>query len=127
MSTPAAFPQSARDIQRIFSLNIMDAADRERLRALHTRPGQLDALIAQIRAMALSDDPNFSAPDLARVSAKTLVVYGDRDMLYPIDVGRHLADAIPGAELDVIAGAGHVPIFGPNAAAFAARALAFLA
>jgi pimeloyl-ACP methyl ester carboxylesterase len=126
VSAPAAFPPGARAIQRIFSIkSVMEDAERERLRTLHARPDQLEALASQIRAMATQDDPNFSAADLARVTAKTRVVYGERDMLYPVEVGRALADAIPGAELDVVPRAGHVPIFGQHAARFAARVLEF--
>lgn len=45
---------------------------------------------------------------LGTLRAPTLVVHGDLDRLVPPDNGRMLADAIEGAELNVIAGANHV-------------------
>ncbi|MFN8040928.1 MAG: alpha/beta hydrolase [Acidimicrobiales bacterium] len=49
------------------------------------------------------------APDHAAVTVPTLVVHGELDLIVPVDAGRQVADAIPGAELIVIPGAGHVP------------------
>ena len=72
------------------------------------------------------DEMSFTPAELSRITARTLVVAGDRDPLYPIEIARDLAAAIPGAELHVVEGGGHGPIFGAQAPAFAARALAFL-
>ncbi|MFD0903437.1 alpha/beta fold hydrolase [Actinomadura sediminis] len=41
------------------------------------------------------------------IKAPTLVVHGDHDPLFPLPHGRALRDAIPGAELLVLEGAGH--------------------
>ncbi|MFJ2240783.1 alpha/beta fold hydrolase [Streptomyces sp. NPDC087859] len=41
------------------------------------------------------------------IAAPTLVVHGDHDPLLPLPHGRALRDAIPGAELLVLEGAGH--------------------
>jgi pimeloyl-ACP methyl ester carboxylesterase len=41
------------------------------------------------------------------IAAPTLVVHGDHDPLLPLPHGEALRDAIPGAELLVLAGAGH--------------------
>ena len=45
----------------------------------------------------------------ARVEVPTLVVAGSRDTLTPPAAGRWLADAIPGAQFQEIAGAAHLP------------------
>jgi pimeloyl-ACP methyl ester carboxylesterase len=45
---------------------------------------------------------------LAQVRVPTAVVVGDLDATM-LDDSRRMADAIPGAELTVIRGAGHVP------------------
>ena len=80
------------------------------------------------RAWAEStDDMAFTPAELATITARTLVVAGDRDPLYPIAIARDLAAAIPGAALWFVEGGGHGPIFGADAPAFAAKALAFLA
>ena len=48
-------------------------------------------------------------PPLADVTVPTLVVHGEDDHIVPLAIGRHVAATIPGAELVVIPGAGHVP------------------
>jgi pimeloyl-ACP methyl ester carboxylesterase len=55
----------------------------------------------------------------------TRVLVGTRDTLTPPRVGRLLADGIPGAELEVIAGAGHMlPLEAPEQIAAAVRSVA---
>jgi pimeloyl-ACP methyl ester carboxylesterase len=49
------------------------------------------------------------APDLGAIAVPTLVIHGSLDMIVPPAVGEATAAAIPGAELVVIEGAGHVP------------------
>ncbi|MEH0510361.1 alpha/beta hydrolase [Streptomyces sp. B21-106] len=48
-----------------------------------------------------------SSRDFASVRAPTLVVHGDHDPVLPLPHGRALREAIPGAELLVLEGAGH--------------------
>lgn len=50
-------------------------------------------------------------PWLARISAPTLVVVGERDPTVPPEEGRLIADHVPGAELLICPGAGHMPHF----------------
>ena len=45
---------------------------------------------------------------LPRINAPTLVLHGDRDVLVPVPNARVLKGRIPGAELRVLPGAGHV-------------------
>jgi pimeloyl-ACP methyl ester carboxylesterase len=69
---------------------------------------------------------SFTPPRLARITAETLIVFGDRDPLYPVSPGFDLHTAIPRAYLWVIPGGGHGPIFGNAAPRFAETALSFL-
>ncbi len=48
--------------------------------------------------------------DLASISAPTLVVWGEHDVLMPRRLAESWRDAIPGARLAVLPGAGHVPM-----------------
>lgn len=49
-------------------------------------------------------------PRLGALEVPTLVVNGDDDWITPLELGaRPVAEAIPGARLEVIAGAGHFP------------------
>jgi pimeloyl-ACP methyl ester carboxylesterase len=41
------------------------------------------------------------------ITAPTLVVHGDRDPAFPLPHGQALRDAIPGAKLLILQGAGH--------------------
>lgn len=49
-------------------------------------------------------------PKLERIRAQTLVVWGERDVLVPLRLGRELARSIPGATLAVFPGTGHSPM-----------------
>jgi pimeloyl-ACP methyl ester carboxylesterase len=81
---------------------------------------------AMVRALADDpDDMSFTPERLAAVRARTLVVYGDRDYLYPVEIGVELYRAIPRAELWVVPGGGHGPIFTEAAEDFARATLAF--
>ena len=51
-------------------------------------------------------------PALARVQAPTLVLHRRGDRAAPVDQGRVLADAIPGAELVELEGRSHLPAIG---------------
>lgn len=53
-------------------------------------------------------------PDLARITAPTLVVGGSHDLATPLDHARELADGIPGATLETVA-AGHLAVEQPHA------------
>lgn len=53
-------------------------------------------------------DADYSAATAA-IAVPTLVVVGDQDGSTPPELVRGLADAIPGARFEIIAGAGHIP------------------
>jgi pimeloyl-ACP methyl ester carboxylesterase len=57
------------------------------------------------RAMACRPD---STDTLRALDVPALVVVGDEDTLSPLAEGQAIADAIPGARLEVIAGSGHL-------------------
>jgi 3-oxoadipate enol-lactonase len=59
-------------------------------------------------ACAAIRDADYSAAAPA-IAVPTLVVVGDQDGSTPPDLVRGLAEAIPGARFEIIAGAGHIP------------------
>jgi 3-oxoadipate enol-lactonase len=72
------------------------------------------ALLAQARvegivgaSEAMMSRPD-STPTLATISVPTLVLVGEEDALTPVKDSRAMADAIPGAKLEVIPAAGHL-------------------
>jgi len=48
-----------------------------------------------------------TAARLSSITAPTLVIHGNEDVVVPLSAGRFLAEHIPGAELVVLDGAGH--------------------
>lgn len=100
----------------------------QRLRERH--PGgeaQIRALLDSAAAFAESDDDmNFTAPQLATIRARTLVVQGDRDPLYPIEISVQMAKCIPNASLWIVPNAGHGPVIGARWSEFVRSAAAFL-
>ena len=65
----------------------------------------LDAMLRYFRRMPDID----ITPLLPCIDAPTLVLAGDHDPIVPPDQARLIADRIPGAELALIEGAGHLP------------------
>lgn len=50
-------------------------------------------------------------PKLNHVDARTLVVWGEHDTVVPLEIGRRLTGYLPNAELKVVPGAGHNPMW----------------
>lgn len=128
VSAPPYFPEPARRIQRQFSGAMLSPAELDRMRAVHVHgEAQIDQLYSMVRAFADTyDDVCFTPPWLSTITANTLIVFGDRDPLYPVSLAMQLKDAIPRSYLWVVPNGGHGPVFGAAAEPFAATALAFL-
>ncbi|HTO09280.1 MAG TPA: alpha/beta hydrolase [Myxococcota bacterium] len=128
VSATPYFPEQARAIMRTVS---PDGRSAEEWRVMRERHAHGDAQIralwqAQHDLADSTDDMCFTPPQLARIRARTLVIYGDRDPLYPVELGVGLFRAIPRASLWVVPGGGHGPVFLEAAEPFARTALAFL-
>jgi pimeloyl-ACP methyl ester carboxylesterase len=70
------------------------------------RAGGHDAAHRTLEILTSAPDDN---DDPGRVRAPTLIVWGDEDRLVPLEHGRRLARAIPGARLEIVPAAGHMP------------------
>ncbi len=128
VSATPYFPDTARAIMRHYTLEAMPPDEQRALRERHVHgDAQLEALFATARGFADShDDMNFTPPLLATIEARTLVVHGDRDPLYPVELALSLHRAIPSSALMVLPNEGHTPLFGAWRDAFKTAALAFL-
>jgi pimeloyl-ACP methyl ester carboxylesterase len=109
------FPEQARALMR----GLPDAPFYEDIRRMYigcaTRgAGQVDSLMATFTGFHDShDDMTFRPPQLATITARTLVVHGDRDEFFPVHIPVELYQSLPEAELWIIPGGGHVPIYNP--------------
>ena len=128
VSATPYFPAPARSAMAQLSVDHFFDADWAAQRARHVHgDGQIRMLFDQMRALKDShDDMAFTPPLLATISARTLIVHGDRDPLYPVELALEMYRAIPSSALWVVPNGGHGPIFGGQAAAFVHVAMDYL-
>lgn len=72
------------------------------------RPAQARGIANALKGMAARPD---SFPRLRQITAPTLIITGDADVLISADESRSMAAKISGAELEIMAGAGHLVSF----------------
>ena len=129
VSTAPYFPPEARAMMALMTVESLSEDELAVLRLTHTQGDE------QIRALwrigngfkDSYDDVNFTPPLLSTIRARTLIVHGDRDPLYPLHIPVGLSAAIPGSHLWILPNAGHTPIFvGELRDQFARTALDFL-
>lgn len=127
ISTTTHFPDQARAIMRRASFNTMPKDVQEMYRECAKRGGeQIHQLITQFNALHKSyDDMNFTAQSLSTITARTLVVHGDRDNFFPVEIPVSIYRSIPNAALWIIPGGDHVPIYN-STVPFTTTALQFL-
>lgn len=98
----------------------LSETDVERIGALMRVEGVGEALIKRIEQFTLPD-PN---PQLRRIEAETLIIWGAADAMIPAEHGPRFAAAIPDAELLLLEDAGHIAqVEQPDQVAQAVRAL----
>jgi len=90
------------------------------MQAVFTEPDSAD-VIAEVTAIALQASPevmitqelelDWLTPSrlLGSISNPTLLIHGDADAVTPPSVARQIADAMPDARVELIAGGGHRP------------------
>ena len=129
-----SFPQQARSIMREMVPENRTESERQQMRQRH-KHGDEQILAIWKQSNAFKDsysDMNFTPPYLSTITAKTLIVHGDRDPLYPVGLAAEMHQAIPNSYLWIIPNGGHGPIFreysgtGENTGHFAETALDFL-
>jgi pimeloyl-ACP methyl ester carboxylesterase len=128
VSATPYFPAQARAAMAQLSVDGFSDADWATQRQRHVHgDDQIRMLFDQMRGLKdHHDDMAFTPPLLATIKARTLIVHGDRDPLYPVELALEVYRAIPQSALWVVPNGGHGPIFGPLAAPFVDAALAHL-
>src|SRR5437762_2789406 len=107
------FPAPARAAMAQFSTDALTTDAWAMLRQRHVHgDDQIRMLYAQARGFAMShDDMAFTPPLLTTITARTLVVHGDRDPFYPVEMGIELFRSIPNSALWVIPFGDHGSVF----------------
>lgn len=128
VSSTMYFPEQARAIMRQVPVENQSPAEWESMKKRHYHGDeQILAIWQWLRGMAESyDDMNFTPPLLSKITASTLIVYGDRDFLYPMEMAVEMYRAIPKSALWVVPNGNHGPIFLEQGPPFIKTALAFL-
>jgi pimeloyl-ACP methyl ester carboxylesterase len=128
VSATPYFPAQARAAMAQLSVDAFSETDWAAQRLRHPQgDDQIRMLFEQMRALKDShDDMAFTPPLLATITARTLIVHGDRDPLYPVELAIEMYRSIPASALWVVPNGGHGPIFGALAAPFVETALAHL-
>jgi pimeloyl-ACP methyl ester carboxylesterase len=120
------FPEPARNIMRAVGKERPAAGDRD-TRCATRGATQIRELQDQFIAFQHSyDDMNFTPPLLGTITARTLIVHGDRDEFFPVNIPVEMYRSIPGSALWIVPGGGHVPILGRRSAPFVETTLQFL-
>jgi pimeloyl-ACP methyl ester carboxylesterase len=127
ISATSHFPDQARAIMRRVSFDTMPQQVQEMYRECAKRgEAQIRQLITQFNAFHQNyDDMNFTAQSLSTITARTLIVHGDRDRFFPVEIPVSIYRSIPDAALWIIPGGDHVPIY-DSVVPFTSTALRFL-
>ena len=122
------FPAQARKLMAQMTVDSHSVQEWEFLRGRHPRgDDQIRMLWEQSHAFKDSyDDVNFTPPLLSTITARALIMYGDRDPVYPVELALEMYRAIPNSYLWVVPNGGHGPIFGETAQKFVETAVSFL-
>jgi len=131
VSATPHFPQPLRDAAAHFTraaFESLSTADRDALRVRHVHGDeQIARLYDMMGSFATShDDMAFTQAALGAITARTLIVHGERDPYYPTEMALELARGIPKSTLWIVPDGPHGPVFGTMAEPFASRALAHL-
>jgi pimeloyl-ACP methyl ester carboxylesterase len=121
-------PESVEELQSLLSILTTEQPQfprffaRDLVRTLRRHGWVVRRTIASIftRRDLLADE------DLEGIQAKTLLLWGEKDQLVPLENGEKMQRAIPGAELQVLSGCGHA-ILETRGEEVTRRALKFLA
>ncbi len=128
VSATPRFPEEARALFRAFAAAPRSEEEWAAMRANHLQGDEAIRSLWSLPAR-FADDPTdmrFGPAELARIDARTLIVAGDRDPLYPIELAIELHRGVPRASLYVVPDGGHSPVFGNERDPFVTRALSFL-
>jgi len=121
------FPTQARAIMSQYADNLPEEQWGILRRRHPDGDEQIKAILASTKSFANSyDDLSFTPPLLSTIQARTFIIQGDRDPLYPVELSLEMFKAIPNACLWIVPNAGHGPVIGARWLEFLQASSAFL-
>lgn len=122
------FPEPARRIMADSHPDHLPATELAQWAECSSRgDDQTREILLQFHGMKDSyDDMNFTGPYLGTITARTLIVHGDRDVFFPVGIAVGMYESIPESALWIVPNGSHIPIFGAHATAFVEEAVSFL-
>lgn len=122
------FPEETRAIMRTSIWNKLPQSTRDAYRPCAVRgEKQMRQLISKFHSFKDSyEDLNFTAGSLALIKARTLIVNGDRDRYFPVELPVEIYRGVPRSSLWIVPGGGHVPVFGEQLREFLHLSQSFL-
>ncbi len=129
ISATTHFPDQARTLMRGTNEEAQTEDSWDMMRKLHRHGNaQIRALWRAGRGFADShDDMAFGADALSGITAPTLIVHGDRDPFFPLEIALSMHGAIPTSWLWVVPNGGHLSLVAEGLSdQFVATASAFL-
>lgn len=109
MGSTSYFPEQTREIQRSTSYENLSEDYLNSLMQWH--PGgeeQIRSLYTQFRNMASTyEDLNFTPPYLSSIKTPTLIIHGDRDRFFPVDIPVTMYESMPNSYLWILPNFGH--------------------
>ncbi len=110
ISSTSFFPEECRAFQRQAHYETQEHWVKAMEKVHPGGEEQIRKLLAQFRNMAETyDDMNFTPPYLRSIKSETLIVHGDRDSVFPVDIPVLSYKSIPNSYLWIIPNDGHVP------------------
>ncbi len=128
VSATSYFPEQACKIMAKHSVNSLTDEQWQAMRKLHFHGDeQIREFVRHANAFAIDKtDMNFNTQDLSLITARTMIIQGDRDFLYPLDISIEMFHAIPKSALWIVPEAGHGPLMEENPDYFIERTTKFL-
>lgn len=123
------FPDEARAILKSTTMESLPPEVLAGFRECANRgEQQARSLVDQFRALGFSkNDTDLKAADLAKISARVMIVHGDRDMFFPVSVPVAIYESIPRSALWIVPNGGHSPTAGADENTFIEEVEAFMA
>jgi pimeloyl-ACP methyl ester carboxylesterase len=99
-------------VPRVSTVVSFTPQEYQEQKELHVRGDeQIRSLQKQFNAFKDSyDDMNFTPPYLSTITARTLIIHGDRDRFFPVEIPMEMYKSIPNAYLWIVPNGSHVPI-----------------